>query len=96
MSTKRGETAGAGQCSIQASGDGYQRSSCEKKGRGLESGERLQGLRMAAMATGSDGTGSDDGAEELLLEEGAGMETGDGKLGAATLTGDGDDADRKC
>ncbi|CAL1355821.1 unnamed protein product [Linum trigynum] len=39
--------------------------------------------------------GGDDRAEELLLEEGTGRETGDGELGAATLTGDGDDADGK-
>ncbi|CAL1356693.1 unnamed protein product [Linum trigynum] len=44
------------------------------------------------MATGSAGMGSDDGAEELLREEGTGTETGDGELGAATLIGDGEDA----
>ncbi|CAL1354557.1 unnamed protein product [Linum trigynum] len=45
------------------------------------------------MATGSAGTGSDDRVEELLLEEGTRTYTGDGELGAATLTRDGDDAD---
>ncbi|CAL1390286.1 unnamed protein product [Linum trigynum] len=54
--------------------------------------ERLHGL---GMTTGSTGTGSDDRAEELLLEERTGTETGDGEPGAATLTGDGDDADGK-
>ncbi|CAL1407882.1 unnamed protein product [Linum trigynum] len=47
------------------------------------------------MATGSPGTGRDDRVEELQVEEGTGTETGDGELGAATITGDGDDADRK-
>ncbi|CAL1383937.1 unnamed protein product [Linum trigynum] len=52
-------------------------------------------LHRLGMATGSVWTGSDDIAEELLLEEGTGTETGDVELGAATLTGEGDDVDGK-
>ncbi|CAL1368913.1 unnamed protein product [Linum trigynum] len=47
------------------------------------------------MATGSARTESDDGVEEFLREDVMGTETSDGELGAATMIGDGDDADGK-